>query len=190
MKLTIIIICFLLSLTVFSQSDVQLKDGGGSYANKDKNGKLMPGMLLAVITDSPILIDIPINNEKQILTFDSIPLKYIKKYDNEIELVEYSTPKIDADTIFMKITGKIAFLADIFSNKMEYTFQSHPTKIDISSLRDNQQQLKFRNYNIYPNAKGKSFLILDWDNIIVINAKLTNTKPKSAVKTNPKVTKK
>lgn len=190
MKSTIIIICFLLSLMVDGQNKVNFKSGGGSYSNSDKNGVLLPGVLMPLIPDSPVEIEIPINNDKPILTFDSIPLKYIKKYDNEIEMVEYLHPESKGDTIFMKITGKFTFLTDMLSGKMEFTFQNHPTKIDITVLRETQQQLKFKNYRIFPNPKGNSFLILDWDNILVINAKLTDPSRKVAVKKNSKKVKK
>ena len=180
----------MLSLTVVGQNKIKLKDGGGGYSNTDKNGNLIPGVLLPVIPDSPVEIEIPINNEKPILTFDSIPFNYKKKYDNEIEMVEYLDPERNGDTIFMKITGKFAFLTDMLSGKSEFTVQNHPTTIDITVLRETQQQLKFRNYKIYPNQKGNSFLILDWDNILVINAKLTDLSHKVVVKKNSKKVKK
>jgi hypothetical protein len=193
-KIIIGMICFLLSITAFSQNEnlvkIETEQLENPSAPKDKNGNILPGLLIPTVIKTPLKISIRTNTETPILSFDTIPHLYLKKYDNEITLVEYLDPETSSDSIYVKVVGKMSFLSDIFSGKMQPTLGVRPTKIDITSLKETQQQLQYRSYKITPNSKGSSYLILDWDNVVVINAKLINLKQKAPANKKPVSTKK
>ena len=104
-----------------------------------KDNKAEPDGTLIEITihdKSSIELSFLVDKEKFNQLLDSIlnKYKYNKKFENNINLIEYlNTTK---NIIYFKITGKVTFITPniLFSEKMEPSLGTKPTKIYITSL--------------------------------------------------------
>ena len=188
-----IIILSLVALQCYSQSGNVNQNPidtcqvtGRSQVVVDKNGSQIE---LAVLNfRCPIPFSIPVKKGIVIKSYDSIPSAYNKEFDNDLNLITYANTTASGDTIEIKAIGKASFLISgdfLTGEKYEPTIGLRPTKIELTNLREGNNSLMYLSYKITPNPTGKSYLLVDGDAVLVINAKVININPKTKPSNTP-----